>query len=159
PIHATVVLELAGTESLAFAPIGESTQLKLASDWPHPSFNGSFLPANREVRDSGFDASWKVTSLASRASRDVREGASLCRPDAPMIGASAAPAARCIETFGVAFIDPVSPYVLSNRGTKYGILFIVLTFVAVALVEVMRGLRVHPVQYLLVGCALALFFL
>src|SRR5262249_12658068 len=66
---------------------------------------------------------------------------------------------RCIEAFGVSFIDPVSPYVLSDRATKYGLLFVALTFVAVALVEVMRRLRVHPVQYLLVGCALTLFFL
>jgi inner membrane protein len=66
---------------------------------------------------------------------------------------------RCIETFGVAFIDPVSAYVLSDRATKYGLLFIALTFVGVGLVEVLKRLRVHPVQYLLVGSALAVFFL
>ncbi|MEP7101846.1 MAG: inner membrane CreD family protein, partial [Burkholderiales bacterium] len=65
----------------------------------------------------------------------------------------------CIETFGVAFFDPVSAYVLADRATKYGLLFIALTFVGVGLVEVMRRLRVHPVQYLLVGSAVAIFFL
>ncbi len=65
----------------------------------------------------------------------------------------------CVETFGVAFIDPVSTYTLSDRATKYGLLFIALTFVGVAAVEVMRRIRVHPMQYLLVGCALAVFFL
>ena len=59
----------------------------------------------------------------------------------------------------MSFIDPVSPYTLSDRATKYGLLFIVLTFVAVALVEVMLRRRVHPVQYLLVGAALTVFFL
>ena len=56
-------------------------------------------------------------------------------------------------------MDPVSPYVLSDRATKYGLLFIALTFVGVGAVEVMRRLRVHPIQYLLVGSALAVFFL
>jgi len=59
----------------------------------------------------------------------------------------------------VAFIDPVNPYVLSDRAVKYDLLFIVLTFIAVGLVEVLSGRRVHPVQYLLVGLALSLFFL
>jgi inner membrane protein len=159
PVRANVVLELAGTESFAFAPIGDATQVKLASDWPHPSFNGRFLPANREVSDAGFQASWRVTTLASRAQQDLLEAQSLCRPETAAVPSAGQPAQRCIETFGVSFIDPVSPYVLSDRATKYGLLFVALTFVAVALVEVLRRLRVHPVQYLLVGCALTLFFL
>jgi inner membrane protein len=159
PVRANVVLELAGTESFAFAPIGDATQVKLTSDWPHPSFNGRFLPANREVNDSGFEASWRVSTLASRAQQDYLEAQSLCRPETAAAPGTGQPAQRCIETFGVSFIDPVSPYVLSDRATKYGLLFVALTFVAVALVEVMRRLRVHPVQYLLVGCALTLFFL
>ena len=56
-------------------------------------------------------------------------------------------------------MDPVSPYVLSDRATKYGLLFIALTFVGVGALEVLRRLRVHPIQYLLVGSALAIFFL
>ena len=68
-------------------------------------------------------------------------------------------ASRCVETFGVALIDPVNPYVLSDRAIKYGLLFIVLTFVAVAMVEVLKKCRVHPIQYLLVGCGLSIFFL
>jgi inner membrane protein len=158
PARAKVVLELAGTQSFAFAPIGDATQVKLSSDWPHPSFNGRFLPASREVSTSGFEANWRLSALASRAPQDLLAGLVLCRPDAPS-PATGNPAQQCIETFGVSFMDPVSPYVLSDRATKYGLLFIALTFVAVALVEVMRRLRVHPVQYLLVGFALTLFFL
>jgi inner membrane protein len=72
---------------------------------------------------------------------------------------AAAQAAHCIETFGVDFVDVVNPYVLSDRATKYGLLFITLTFVGVILVEVLHRLRVHPIQYLLVGLALTIFFL
>lgn len=59
----------------------------------------------------------------------------------------------------MSFVDPVNPYPLSDLAIKYGLLFIALTFVAVAMVEVMRRLRVHPIQYLLRGCALSIFFL
>ena len=68
-------------------------------------------------------------------------------------------ARECADSFSVAFIDPVNPYSLSDRATKYGVLFIALTFVAVGLFELMLRLRVHPVQYLLVGSALCSFFL
>lgn len=161
PLQARVVLELVGSEDLAFAPIGEQSQLKLASDWPHPSFNGRFLPAQRRVDGSGFQAEWRLSALASRSGQDLIDGHALCGPtEVQALRSSAGPLPlRCVETFGVAFIDPVSTYVLSDRATKYGVLFIALTFVAVALVEVLRRLRVHPVQYALVGSALALFFL
>jgi inner membrane protein len=66
---------------------------------------------------------------------------------------------KCLDLMAVGFIDPVNPYVLSDRAIKYDLLFIALTFVAVGLVEVLSGRRVHPVQYLLVGLALSLFFL
>lgn len=155
---AVVTLELVGTEDLAFAPIGEQSVVKLSSDWPHPSFNGRFLPSQRTVSDQGFEAEWQLSALASRSGPELLAGGGLCA-GGDMAAASAQPARACIERFGVAFIDPVSSYVLGDRATKYGLLFIVLTFVAVGLVEVMRQLRVHPVQYALVGAALALFFL
>jgi inner membrane protein len=160
-LSAIVTLDLVGTEDLSFVPIGEQSRFKLTSDWPHPSFNGRFLPERRSVTDQGFQAEWTLSSLASRSGQELLTGSGLCAPDEPQAAPAspARPAPSCLERFGVAFIDPVSTYVLSDRATKYGLLFIVLTFVAVGLVEVMRRLRVHPVQYALVGCALASFFL
>ena len=160
-VRARVQLDLVGTADLAFAPIGDSTQVALRSDWPHPSFNGRFLPATRQVTDEGFTANWQVSALASQASRQWRDGLAHC-PPLSAVPVSVVPVSvgkGCVETFGVSLIDPVSTYVLSDRATKYGLLFIALTFVAVALVEVLRQLRVHPIQYLLVGAALAVFFL
>lgn len=160
-LNATVSIELVGTEDLAFSPIGEHSSFRLTSDWPHPSFNGRFLPTQRSITDKGFQAEWQLSSLASRSGAELLGGFGLCSPGdpAPALASNGQPSPSCIERFGVAFIDPVSTYVLSDRATKYGLLFIVLTFVAVGLVEVMWQLRVHPVQYALVGCALALFFL
>lgn len=168
PLSAVVTLDLVGTEDLSFVPLGEQSSFKLASDWPHPSFNGRFLPAQRSVTAAGFEAEWRLSALASSSGQELLAGHGLCAASEPLpmqmqIPATAAQpmptAPPCIERFGVAFIDPVSTYVLSDRATKYGLLFIVLSFVAVGLVEVMRRLRVHPVQYALVGSALASFFL
>ncbi len=161
PLSAEVGLELVGTGELAFAPVGGSTRVTLASDWPHPSFAGRFLPVERQVGDTGFTARWQLNALATTAPQAAGAGAPACRlydgiPDEVSTRDAARP---CVETFGVAFMDPVSPYVLSDRATKYGLLFIALTFVGVGGVEVMRRLRVHPIQYLLVGSALAVFFL
>jgi inner membrane protein len=162
-LRASVRLGLVGTRSLAFAPIADENDVQLASDWPHPSFTGRFLPASREVGDKGFSARWQLSSLATTAQAGLAAGRGACGLGEAAVVTSAEGAAAaaypCVETFGVAFIDPVNPYVLSDRATKYGLLLIGLTFFAVGLLEVMRRLRVHPIQYLLVGSALVIFFL
>jgi len=171
PLHAEVTLQLAGTARLALVPLADDNRWTLRSDWPHPSFGGRFLPTDRQVRDDGFEAHWQVSSLATSAADAVLAGAALCDGDAavlyssdePYRGASARGRQRgCPDTLDVSFIDPVNPYSLSDRAVKYGLLFVALTFGAVALAEVLardRVKRVHPVQYGLVGLALSLFFL
>lgn len=161
PMRAEVTLELAGTGDIAWVPAAEHTELALKSDWPHPSFEGRFLPTEREVGDQGFSARWQVSALASSAPQDLLAGAAVCG-ELQGEAAAAAPMSargRCVETFGVSFIDPVGAYRLSDRATKYGLLFIALTFIGVGLVEVLQRLRVHPIQYGLVGAALVVFFL
>jgi inner membrane protein len=164
PLAVEVALELVGTAEFAVAPIADDTRVQLQADWPHPSFGGRFLPTSREVRDDRFSATWNVSSLATTAPNDFLQRVALCAPgggDVETAATRTAPAAPagCIESFSVAFIDPVNPYSLSDRAIKYGLLFIALTFVAVGMTEVMRRVRVHPIQYLLVGCALSIFFL
>ena len=183
PLRAEIGVELVGTGELAFAPVGDSTRVALASDWPHPSFAGRFLPIDRQVGETGFSARWQLNSLATTAPQAAAVGAPACRLyDGGVDEVSPHPDGRrtpCVETFGVAFMDPVSPYVLADRATKYGLLFIALTFVGVGAVEVTgipsrfalrsspsgrpgglrRRLRVHPIQYLLVGSGIAVFFL
>lgn len=173
PLAVEVTIELVGTAEFGVAPIADDTRVQLHANWPHPSFGGRFLPTSREVRGDSFSAAWNVSSLATTAPNDFQQRMALCAPhggdgdDAPPYPTRTAPAATapaagapgCIESFSVAFIDPVNPYSLSDRAIKYGLLFIGLTFVAVGMTEVMRRLRVHPIQYLLVGCALSIFFL
>lgn len=149
-LELNVALDLVGTAELAVVPAARSVQWTLAADWPHPSFGGRFLPVTREVRDDGFDARWSVSALASNAAQIVEQAGG----EKPRLGS--------LDTLAVTFTDPVNPYVLADRAIKYGLLFVVLTFAAVALAETLarrRVRRVHPVQYALVGLALALFFL
>lgn len=160
-------LELAGTEQLALVPLGEQTDLHIRSPWPHPSFGGDFLPSQRQVSEDGFEARWRLSSLASTATQDVAAQKPLCafawgesasaataeEPDASR------PTGHCVQSVRLRLIDPINPYSLADRATKYGLLFVLLTFVAVGLVELLQGRPVHPVQYLLVGSALSAFFL
>ncbi len=160
-LQATLELELVGTQQVSFVPLGGRTEVQMHSRWPHPSFSGRFLPTERSVRDDGFDATWRLSALATTAPQDIATAKPLCADanealDAPY---AAPPERNCTDSFSVAFVDPVNPYALSDRATKYGVLFIALTFVAVGLFELMQRLRVHPVQYLLVGSALCSFFL
>ena len=165
PLSLHLELDLIGTSQLAWVPAADSLRWTLNSDWPHPSFGGQFAPERREVRPDGFSATWNLSALATTAPADVFKGLGLCTPASLTSDVGAAPedgsakSDKCLDVMDVAFIDPVNPYVLSDRAVKYDLLFIVLTFIAVALVEVLSGRRVHPVQYLLVGLALSLFFL
>ena len=156
PLVADFQLELAGTERFSLVPLAGTTAARITSSWPHPSFDGRFLPTERTVGSQGFDAVWRLSSLATTAPQDIAASKPICTDAAPEEGAAQK---GCTDAFGVSFIDPVNPYTLSDRATKYGLLFVALTFVAVGLFEFMNNLRVHPVQYFLVGSALCIFFL
>jgi inner membrane protein len=138
-------LELGGSEIFAVAPLGSDTTLAMRADWPHPSFQGRFLPARHEIGAAGFEASWKVSRFAGQgAGHETRCGW---------------PCASMNDQIAVSFIEPAGLYQRLERASKYGFLFIGLTFAAFVLVELLRRLAIHPVQYALVGLALAMFFL
>ena len=145
-----VEMTLAGTGALRFLPIGKATEVHLQSPWRHPGFAGAFLPESRTVTDAGFDARWRVTYLARSF------------PHAWLYEATARDERRQqldATEFGVDFVQPVDQYQQTWRATKYGLLFILLTFAVVLLWEVRHALSLHPLQYLMVGCALVVFYL
>jgi len=59
----------------------------------------------------------------------------------------------------VSLFDPINPYMQADRASKYGLLFVLLTFVGFFMFELIKRLAIHPIQYGLVGLALAIFFL
>jgi inner membrane protein len=138
-------LTLAGSERLAALPLARQTELRIGGAWPDPGFDGAFLPASRRVDAGGFEASWQVLDLNRRIAQrwNESEASSLALAD---------------SSFGVSLMRPAGAYQQNVRAGKYGVLFIAFTFVAFFLFEVLRGLRVHAVQYLLVGIALCTFY-
>ncbi|HEY0721714.1 MAG TPA: cell envelope integrity protein CreD [Gammaproteobacteria bacterium] len=140
-------MSMHGMETIEFSPVGNTTQVDMEAAWPHPSFIGRYLPSARTINPRSFSAQWRVSSFSSDMPRIISDCA----------------AGNCQEfsgnTFGVSLVNPVDIYQQTERAVKYAILFIVLTFVAFFLFEVMKQLRLHPMQYLLVGSALTLFYL
>ncbi|UII22478.1 cell envelope integrity protein CreD [Fulvivirga ligni] len=135
-------LDLNGHKSLNFVPLGKSSQVKLASTWPHPSFNGNFLPSERDVTDDGFTAEWKVFSLNRNFPQQWLNNTH----------------AVSGSSFGVDLILPVDDYQKNMRSAKYALLIVAFTFVIFFLVEVLNKKKFHPFQYILVGLALILFY-
>jgi inner membrane protein len=154
---------LQGTQALAVMPLGQRNRIELSSTWPHPQFNGSFQAREQSVTASGFRGLWEVSSLASNAQAQYLAGKRL--PDVNAIGLSSSyrdsgsgPSSD-IDMVSVSLVDPVNIYSQADRASKYGILFVVLTFVGFFMFELIKRLRIHPIQYGLVGLALAIFFL
>ncbi len=141
-------LPLRGSRELSFLPLGENTGVRVRSSWGTPSFTGEFLPETRTVTASGFDASWRVTSYGMNLPQSWLGSSVVANPEALLS-----------KAFGVALYEEVSFYTMVDRSIKYSILFIALTFLTFFMYEMLAGLRIHPMQYLLVGLAIALFYL
>ncbi|HLP28266.1 MAG TPA: inner membrane CreD family protein, partial [Candidatus Didemnitutus sp.] len=63
------------------------------------------------------------------------------------------------SAFGVSFVDPANLYHQLQRSMKYVIVVVLLTFALFFTLEVVSRRRIHPMQYLLVGLALLVFYL
>lgn len=135
-------LDLKGSQRLYFTPVGKVTDIKLASEWSTPSFNGAFLPDKREVTDKGFHADWNVLHLN-------RNYPQIWTSDKHTIDDS---------EFGIDLKLPVDNYQKSYRSIRYAILFIGFTFLVFFFIEVLNKIFIHPIQYILVGVALIVFY-
>jgi inner membrane protein len=156
-VQTRLQLELGGAESLAVVPVARRNRIALASSWPHPGFRG-LSPWRSEVTPRGFRAEWRVASVATDVQRQLRRGQAPMPLTAARAGGIEA-AGGGVDALGVVLADPVDAYTQADRATKYGLLFVLLTFVGFFMLEVVRALRIHPIQYALVGLAIAVFFL
>ena len=139
-------LALNGSEGLFFAPFGKKTVVSLNSGWPDPSFQGNWLPGERTVGDDGFKAAWDIPFLGRNY------------PQA-WLSASNAESQVAASMFGVNLISPIDAYRMAQRSVKYAALFLALTFGVLWLFEVLGRQRIHPLQYLLIGAAMCVFYL
>lgn len=142
PNEFSMELSLNGSKQLFFVPLGKTTTVKLSSNWGDPSFIGAFLPDHREIEKDRFSASWKVFNL----NRNFPQS---------WIGSYARLAN---SAFGVELIMLVDHYQKTSRTVKYAIMFLCLTFLCFFMIELLGDSAIHPVQYLLIGLGLVLFY-
>ncbi|HEM48807.1 MAG TPA: cell envelope integrity protein CreD [Caldithrix sp.] len=131
-----------GSAGLYFTPVGQETRVELSSSWKDPSFIGMFIPDEHEISDNGFSAIWKILHLNRNYPQQWIGGQYKIN----------------VSSFGVDLPLPVDEYQKTMRTTKYAIMFISLTFLAFFMIELLNKRVLHPIQYLLIGFALLLFF-
>jgi inner membrane protein len=162
PIPVEFAYDLRGNAALSLAPQAGDTRWSVKSAWPHPSFGGDFLPAARQVGAKGFDATYRIGNLAlGRSLVSTGDPGTTSNAPPPSRGepTAAVPAdGESLQTAEISLIQPVDLYSQVNRATKYGFLFIGFTFLALLMFDVIGGVRVSAVEYLLMGAALVLFF-
>ena len=140
-------IELKGMRSASYALLSDDTSIKLSSNWASPSFTGELLPDKRDINSSGFTAEWRASSFSHNTAGLLEA----CRKGN---------CSRLMnKTAGFDLIQTVDVYQQSDRSVKYAFLFITLTFVVLILLELMKKLRIHPIQYSFVGMALLVFYL
>jgi inner membrane protein len=136
-------IALKGSENISFVPVGKTSVVTMKSNWPHPSFDGSFLPDTSTVTNTGFVADWKVLHL---------------NRDFPQQWTGNTPNLLTSSTLGISLITPNDAYQKTSRSVKYAILIIALTFMAFFFTEILNQKRVHPLNYILIGLALCIFY-
>ena len=137
-----IELELNGMENLDFIPLGKFTEVNVSSPWNNPSFAGAFLPKTREITEDGFTAQWKVNHFNRSYPQEWKGKTYDTFPSA----------------FGVKLLVPVDEYQKTMRTSKYGLMIIALTFLSFFMIELFSKKVIHPIQYLLVGLALLIFY-
>ena len=163
PIAVDFAFALRGNEAFSLLPMAGDTRWTVKSSWPHPSFGGAFLPSARQVGEQGFQATYRIGNLALGRSlatlADAGTSTGVERVAVPRVPYTSGPAdTDSVQAAQVSLIQPVDPYSQVDRAAKYGFLFIGFTFLALLMFDVIGGVRVSPVEYLLMGAALVLFF-
>ncbi|BDP21729.1 cell envelope integrity protein CreD [Klebsiella pneumoniae] len=145
PLEIAFSLDLNGTGEFSLVPLGHNSELQLTSNWPHPGFLGSFLPTQREVSAAGYRAHWQSSWFANDMGSYFKDDMEI-------------PWSR-LPAFSADVMSLADQYQLTDRATKYAILLIGLTFMAFFVFESLTRRPLHPMQYLLVGLSLVLFYL
>ncbi|MBP7653398.1 cell envelope integrity protein CreD [Candidatus Dependentiae bacterium] len=135
-------IKLNGSQKLYYTPLGRETFVKISSNWTTPSFDGAYLPDNRKITEKDFEAEWKILHLNRNYPQKWLNNSFNVND----------------SEFGVKLLIAVDQYKKSMRSAKYASMFISLTFLMFFFVEVMNKKKIHPIQYILVGLALCIFF-
>lgn len=134
-------MSLNGSMMLHVLPLGQTTSVSMYGEWPSPSFDGKFLPDSSRLGNQ-FEAWWNILHLNRNFPETWVDGEYYIDDHA----------------FGLTLFSPVDHYQKTDRSIKYAYMFIVLTFISLFFMEIYRKVFVHPMQYLLMGLALVIFY-
>ncbi len=140
-------IKFSGLDSLTFLALAANNKIEISSNWNDPNFNGIYLPEKREINNKGFIANWKVATKKELIIKDEKSFLNSLHLN------------KSDMAFGVSLFIPVDIYQQTERTIKYAILFIFLTLLTFFIIEILNTIKIHPMQYILVGCALTLFYL
>ncbi|MEZ4755571.1 MAG: cell envelope integrity protein CreD [Flavobacteriales bacterium] len=146
PLTFSSTLTINGSGGFRITPVGKVTRAQCTSTWKDPSYDGAFLPNppdSAAAKGEGFTANWTVLHLNRPYPQEFLGDQRMAIEE---------------SAFGVHLMQPVDEYHKNERASKYGLMLIVLVFLVFFFVEVLQELRIHPIQYLLVGFALSLFY-
>lgn len=141
--NTNMMFNLKGSGNLRFVPSAKTTVVNLSGSWTSPSFDGAFLPESRNVSDSAFTAFWKVLHFNRPVPQQWTD-----KPQ-DFYGSD----------FGVSLLVPADQYQKSIRTAKYSVLIILFTFIALFFLEITQHIRIHPVQYILIGSGLIIYYI
>lgn len=144
-INFSIDMSFNGSEALELTPLAEENSVKFKSNWEHPSFTGSQLPSKREINQQGFFSQWKTLHFGRTYPQKWLHN-------------TFTKAELIDNRFGVDFYVPVDIYQLTERAIKYSELFIILTFISFFLFEILLKIKVHPIQYIMIGVSLCIFY-
>ncbi|MEM7572989.1 MAG: cell envelope integrity protein CreD [Bacteroidota bacterium] len=158
----SVALDINGSAALFFRPFAQTTRLNLNGSWANPSFSGQFLPKERSIEGNDFSARWEILEL-NRNYPQQGTGGYIPQPfpnPSPYVSSFRENATEDINSdrFGLRLLLPVDEYKKTERSTKYAMLFVFITFLTFFFIEVLNRQQLHPIQYLLIGAAVIIFY-
>ena len=171
-----IKLNLKGSKSLNFLPLGDQTNIQAKGNWANPSFTGAFLPGKRNTETSNFSASWEIPSFSRKLPQQwTGDARSIFQFDnnlengnegneqkpAQAVSTTIASANNLLDNadmITINFLPDINNYQKTTRVAKYGILVIILTFTSLLFTEVIKKKRIHIIQYILIGAAMVLFY-
>jgi inner membrane protein len=149
PLNWSFNLSLNGSSEIYFAPLAKETKVNLNSSWNNPAFDGAFLPESKSITDAGFDAHWRVLELNRNYPQQGLGN---------FINPNGNDGFLEEGLFGLRLLLPVDEYQKTMRSAKYNVMFIIITFLSIFFIEIIGKRKIHPIQYLLVGFSITLFY-
>lgn len=167
--HFDLTANLTGLSKFTLIPTSRSVTYQAKGNWADIKYDGQNLPYEKTSTQQQFNAQWKNIAIghqnlnkfihceSDECTRQFVQGNYL-QKESYAETASYTPINQEKIGLSAEFLESVNVYTQTDRAIKYGIVIIIITFGCFFLFEVLKGLRIHPIQYSLVAMAQGIFF-